>query len=95
MTIRTSDTEVTFRRPFTLSAFDTPLPAGTYRVVIDDEEIPGLSFLAYRRKATILHAPAMSVRSGLRQVFDIDQKELAEALEADMLDGPSTEPLSP
>lgn len=85
MTIRTTDTEVTFKRPFMLSAFDARQPAGTYRLVIDEEEIFGLSFLAYRRTATMLHTPAMSVQSGRHQVVEIDPEELAAALDADVL----------
>ena len=95
MPTRTSDTEVTFRRPFTLSVLAVPLPAGTYRVVTDEEEVPGLSFLAHRRKTTMLHIPAVSVRSGLHQVIDVDPKELAEALEADQRGTPSEKPVSP
>lgn len=85
MSVRTTDTEITFRRPFRLSAFETRQPAGTYRLVIDDEEIFGLSFLAYRRMATMLHTPAVSVRSGRHQVVEVDPEELAAALDADAL----------
>ncbi len=85
MTIRTTDSEVTFRQPFSLSAFDDPQPAGTYRLVVDEEEIFGLSFIAYRRTATMLHIPAISIDSGRRQVVEVDPKELADALDADRL----------
>ncbi|WEX10675.1 hypothetical protein [Chelativorans sp. AA-79] len=85
MTVRTTDTEITFARPFMLSAFDAWQPAGTYRLVVDEEEIFGLSFLAYRRKATMLHIPAISARSDRHQVVDVDPEELAAALDADAL----------
>lgn len=85
MTIRTTDTEVTFKRPFLLSAFDARQPAGTYRLVVDEEEIFGLSFLAYRRTATLLHTPAISVQSGRHQTVEVDPEELAAALAADVL----------
>lgn len=85
MTVRTTNTQVTFTRPFTLSAFDVRQPAGTYRVAVDEEEIAGLSFLAYRRIATMLHTPAVSARSGRHQVFEVDPEELAAALDADAL----------
>ncbi|WP_163269299.1 hypothetical protein [Chelativorans alearense] len=84
MTVRTTDTKVTFRQPFMLSAFDTRQPAGTYRLVIDEEEI-GLSFLAYRRTATMLHIPAISIKSSRHQVVEVDLEELAAALDADAL----------
>jgi hypothetical protein len=83
MTTRSRETAVTFTRPFALSGVDRPLPAGTYRVVVDEEDIPGLSFLAFRRTATMLHFPAVSERAGGGEVFVIDPDELAAALEAD------------
>ncbi|WP_163269351.1 hypothetical protein [Chelativorans alearense] len=85
MTVRTTDTEVTFRQPFMLSAFDARQAAGTYRLVIEEEEILGLSFLAYRRTATMLHTPAISVQSGRHQVVEVDPEELTVALDADAL----------
>ena len=41
---RSIETTVTFRRPFTLAALDGVQPAGTYRLVEEQEEIAGLSF---------------------------------------------------
>jgi hypothetical protein len=85
MATRTTETTVTFRRPFTLTAVDGVQPAGTYRVETDEELLPGLSFHAFQRVATMLHLPAMS--SGrTRQVVTIDPTELAVALEADSQD---------
>ncbi|WAC28468.1 MULTISPECIES: hypothetical protein [unclassified Ancylobacter] len=84
MLSRTRETTVTFRHPFTLSAFDRPQPAGTYRVVIDEEEIPDITFLAFRRAATMLHTPAVA-GSGSVQVFTVNADELAKALDADQI----------
>lgn len=83
MTTRTTETTVTFRRPFTLDALDSVQPAGTYRVETDEELLPGLSFDAFQRVATMLHLPAMSATGGRRQVVTIDPAELAAALAAD------------
>jgi hypothetical protein len=83
MTVRTRESTVTFRHPFTLSAFDRPQPAGTYRLITDEEEILGLSFLAYRQVAAMLHTPAISAPGSIHQVFVIDFNELSRALEAD------------
>jgi hypothetical protein len=85
MTVRTTETRVMFAHPFKLTSFDEAQPAGTYRLVIDEEEIPGLSFLAFRRTATMLHAPALSSASLPNQVFLVDPAEIARALEADGL----------
>jgi hypothetical protein len=83
MSIRTTETTVTFKHPFNLQAFDGAFPPGIYRLVIDDEEIAGLSFLAYRRIATMLHTPALSAVEGKHQVFPTDDRELESALRAD------------
>jgi hypothetical protein len=83
MTVRTTETTITFRHPFWLSCFERPQPAGTYRLVFDDEEILGVSFLAYHRSATMLHTPPISVTGGAHQVFSIDSQELASALAVD------------
>jgi hypothetical protein len=43
--MRTIETMVTFRHPFGLAAMEATQPAGTYRLVTEEEEIPGLSSL--------------------------------------------------
>ena len=40
MSTRTTVTTVTFRRAFTLSALEGTHPAGTYRVITEEEQIP-------------------------------------------------------
>jgi len=83
MTTRSRETTATSSRAFALSEVDRPLPAGTYRIVVDEEDIPGLSFLAFRRTATMLHLPALSAPGGVSEVFLVNADELAEALERD------------
>jgi hypothetical protein len=84
MTTRSNETTLTFSKPFALVEVDRPLPAGDYRVVVDEEEIPGLSFFAFRRTATMLHVPALSAPGGgHREIFVVNPDELAAALEAD------------
>lgn len=83
MTIRTSETMATFLHPFMMSSIDGVMPAGTYRIVMDEEEIPGLSFLAFRRVSTMLHVPAISKFRGPNQLVPVDQSELDEALAKD------------
>ncbi len=80
MTMRTKETTVTFIHPFQLSAFDRVLPAGTYRLVTDEEEILGLSFLAYQRMATTLHTPSLSAAHGISESVPISQADLDAAL---------------
>ena len=83
MSVRTIETTVTFKHPFALPSFDGPQPAGTYRLVMDEEEILGLSFLAFRRTATMLHIPAISISGHPNQVFPVNSAELTTALKAD------------
>ena len=84
---RSTETMVTFRYSFTLRSSDAALPAGTYRLVIDEEEILGLSFPAYRRTAGTLHTPAVSVVATQRQAFPVEPGEIEGALDA-QLHGP-------
>ena len=88
MVTRTTRTLVTFRRPFTLSSLDGLQPAGTYRLEIDDEQIEGLSFSAFRRTAMMLHLPADPAPGATRQVVQVDSQELAQALLADDIEWP-------
>lgn len=80
---QSTTTEVTFRHAFDLEAVGSGLPAGTYRVDIEEERIEGLSFLAYRRLSTHIRLPAIGHRSTSEQVFLVDPKELAAAQERD------------
>ena len=84
MTVRTTESTVTFKHPFKLDLFDRPQPAGTYRLTIDEEEIAGISFLAYRRAVTMLHTPAISVASLTRQLIPVESWELEAALAKDL-----------
>ena len=83
MTIRTTRKSVTFGHPFCLSAIDAIQPSGTYTVDTDEELIDGLSFLAYRRVATLLHLPSTSSRAGVTEIITVDPSELETALKRD------------
>jgi len=58
-------------------------PAGTYRLVTDEEEISGLSFLAFRRIGTMLRLPSLATSGRPEQMISIDADDLAAALTAD------------
>lgn len=85
MTARSTETKVTFRYPFKLAAFDGPKPAGTYLVVVDEEQIEGLSFTVFHRTATTLYTPDVSARSGVQQAYPTTEAEIDAALETDVL----------
>ena len=84
--MRSIERTLTFRRPFSLSAVDGPLPAGLYRVVTEEEPLEGLSFAAWQRVRTLLFLPANSLPGKARQVVPIDPNELDAALAADGLE---------
>ena len=83
MATRSKETTLTFSKAFALSDVDRPLPAGTYRVVVDEEDISSPSFLAFRRIATMLYVPAISTPDGSIEMFLVNPDELAAALAAD------------
>jgi hypothetical protein len=43
--------------------------------VTEEEEIDGLSFVAFRATAMLLHLPALSTPSATQQVVDVDPLE--------------------
>jgi hypothetical protein len=83
MSIRTTRSIVTFTTPFRLSNVDDVLPAGEYAVDQDEQLIEGLSWLAYKRVATLLNGPALGAESGVGQLITVDPLELQAALERD------------
>jgi hypothetical protein len=78
---RSSRTTVRFLHPFYLAEVDGPQPAGIYEVETLEQQLEGVSFIAYRRVSTtiILRHPT----SNAYQVAAIDPKDLAAALEMD------------
>ena len=83
--MRTTDKTVTFNKPFTLAGIGKVLPAGAYRIEMDEELLQGISFHAYRRVQTLIHLPSKSGNRGLARTLTIDPKELDAALIRDHL----------
>ena len=83
MSDRSIERTLTFRRPFSLSAVEGPLPSGTYRVITEEEQLEGLSFNAYQRTRTLIFLPANSPPGKAREIIPIDPSELDAALAAD------------
>ena len=76
---RVTHKQVAFSGPFQLHGYDETFPAGDYDVETDEELIEGVSFLAYRRTATLLH-----VRSKTRsRILAIDPRDLDLAILVD------------
>lgn len=80
---RTTETEITFTHPFLLSSLMVPLEAGTYRLIVDEEQIEGLSFSAFRRTGTQLEIPAIATAVGTRQRLRVSSQEIEAALAKD------------
>ena len=83
MTVRTSQRTVTFTRAFSLNGLDDAQPAGTYTVQTHEESLPGLSFLAWRRSATLIFLPSRPGGAFGEQLVEIDPLELEAAQERD------------
>ena len=84
---RTTRTTVSFSQPFKLKDLDDLQPAGDYILDTDEELIEGLSRLAYRRVATMLHLPSTSRPQSRIELVSVNPAELAAALERDRSGG--------
>ena len=84
---RTTETEITFTHPFVLSSLIVALEAGTYRLIVDEEEIEGLSFSAFRRTSTQLEIPSVTTAIGTRQRLRVTSQEIETALAKDARTG--------
>jgi hypothetical protein len=78
---RTTHQTIVFLRPFSLPDVDSVLPPGRYDVESVEEQIDGLSFVAYRRVSTsiMLNDP----RTGARQIVSVEPNDLAAAQRRD------------
>lgn len=79
MQTRTSRTTISFHKPFVLRNLEGLQPAGDYVVETDEELIQGISRIMYRRVATFLHLPAVSVSVYPNQIVPVDPTELEVA----------------
>ena len=79
MTLRTKRENVSFAHPFSVRGVDGAQPAGTYTVQTDEEAIEGLSFLAYRRVATVIFLPVPNRGAASFQSVTVTPQELEAA----------------
>ena len=86
MTLRTTTKTITFSRPFSLPGLDETQPAGTYTVHTAQEPIEGLSFLAYRRIATVIFLPLRHGGTGSFQAIPVTPEALDAAQVQDALE---------
>ena len=83
MTARSVSKTVVFSSPFLLKGVDRSLPAGSYRVVTDEELIEGISFPVYRRVATMIFVPALAQGASSIEMVTVNPLDLQAALEQD------------
>ena len=81
--MRSSTTIVTFQKPFAMAGVEGNQPAGRYEVMTDEEEIPGVSFLAWRRVSSSLRLPSLDTPSAQEQWVTIDPDDLKRAVARD------------
>ncbi len=81
--MRSTITTVTFHKPFAMAGVDGRHPPGTYEVMTDEEELPGVSFVAWRRVRTSMRLPSLGTASAQEQWVTIQPEELSRNLEAD------------
>ena len=83
MIARSLKQDVVFGKPFLLKGVDRTLPAGSYRVVTDEELIEGVSFPVYRRVATMIFVPASTQGTSSIEMVTIDPLDLQAAMDRD------------
>jgi hypothetical protein len=84
MSTRTTLRSVQFNKSFRLNGVDSALPAGTYLVETDEENIAEFSFPTYRRVRTTITVPINKAHTQVWQVFTIDPQDLEDALSRDL-----------
>lgn len=89
MTMRSTNSTVTFLAPFALSWYPDELPAGAYEVVVEEELLQGISFEAWRRTATYLMVRGSGRHAGRTEMRAISDSDLKEALSRDAAASPT------
>ena len=84
MTTRTTQATILFNHPFSLVSVEGELPAGTYMIETEEEQLDSLSFVAYRRIETTIALPSLGSNSHMKQVVTIDPLDLAAAQKQDV-----------
>jgi hypothetical protein len=74
---------IEFANPFKLVGVEKSQPAGIYAVETVEEQLEGVSFVAYRRLSTTISLHGNTTATASRQVTDVDPIDLAAALDRD------------
>lgn len=76
MNTRSTRKFVTFGQSFQLTGMDKMLPAGTYEVTTEEEQIGDFVYEAYRRISTSIYLPAQPGDHGIGRIVSVDPVEL-------------------
>jgi hypothetical protein len=92
---RVTHQTVRFMENFSLMSQPGTFPPGEYEIEITEEQLPGLSFTAYRRVSSTIRLPGSLSAHASWQLVAIEEHELAAALKLSAVgQGPGTTPLS-
>jgi hypothetical protein len=80
---RTSESIVTFHHAFSIGTAISDHPAGSFRVVKEEELVEGLSYAAYHAVSISVQMPAIGVPGTIRQFIAVSGHDSDAALEAD------------
>jgi len=83
MDIRSTSSQVIFRRPFRLEGVEGLQPAGSYTLTVEEERLDTLSVESWRRTAATLYVP----QGGAIDHAAISMDDLQAALARDALPG--------
>ena len=75
---RTTRHTLTFAKPFTIDGAEREQPAGAYEIEFDEEQIDGISFLAYRRVATRLRLAQDPAHPGITEIVEVPPAQVAD-----------------
>jgi hypothetical protein len=78
--MRTRKSTVTFQRPFTLNRDVGELPAGSYEIEVDEDEIQATDRTAYRRVAIYFYVQ----NSASTRTVVVNPSDFESALERDL-----------
>lgn len=79
MTSRTTTSIVSFAYPFVMAGYSDELPAGDYKIFVEEDLVESFSFTAYRRTATHLRIEGQT-GAGRTEMRPIDPENLKLAL---------------
>ena len=79
MTTRSRRETVHFKHSFRIKCIDRLLPPGAYEVIADEEMIEGLSFVSFRRVATMIMVPGEAPRDSSVEMISISSVDLSNA----------------